>query len=221
MYITIIEDEEILSWQIAKKLNRNWYNTKIYNSFVDFMNEKTYNSDLYIIDISLKDWSWFDIIKYLREVKKCTSPIIITSWYSDPEKKIYGLDLWADDYISKPFSSEELIARIRALIRRSFKISHNSIIKYKNLEYNSINKDITKRWKKVELTSREVQMIEFMLLNKWKLVTKSQLINSVWWEYDLLKVSDNNINVVVSNIRKKLWKEFKLKTLINKWYILE
>lgn len=221
MYITIIEDEKILSDKISKKLIRNWYNTKIYNWYYDFMKDKDNHSDLYIIDISLQDWNWFDIIKYLREEKKSISPIIITSGYSDPEKKIYWLDLWADDYITKPFTTEELIARIRALLRRSYKVSNNSIIKYKWIIYDSVKKIIHRGWLIIDLTSREIQFIEFMLFNKSKLVTKSELITSVWWESDLIKVSDNNINVTISNVRKKLWSKFKLKTIVWKWYVLE
>jgi len=70
MHITIIEDEKILSANIAKKLNRWWYNTKVINSYNDFINDELEETDLYIIDISLIDWSWFDIIKNLRWNKK-------------------------------------------------------------------------------------------------------------------------------------------------------
>lgn len=221
MYITIIEDEKILSKNISKKLVKNWFNTKVFNSYNDFINNHSDIADLYIIDISLIDWSWFDIIKFLREKKQSESPIIITSWYSDYEKKIYALDLWADDYLSKPFSSEELIARIRALLRRSYKVSTNSNIKYKNILYNTSTKNITVAWKDINLTAREIQLAEYFLFNVWKHIEKSELINSVWWEQDSSKISDNNINVTISNIRRKLWDSFKLKTIINKWYILE
>lgn len=221
MYITIIEDEKVLSKNISKKLLKNWFNTKVINSFTDFMNEKFFDSDLYVIDISLRDWSWFDIIKFLRETKKCNSPIIITSWYNDPDKKIYGLDIWADDYLAKPFSSEELIARIRALLRRSYRVTWNSKAIYKDIIYDIKNKTLKKNWNIIEVTPRELNLAEFLLFNVWKLITKEQLIYSVWWEYDLLKISDNNINVTISNLRKKLWEDFDFRTLINKWYILE
>jgi DNA-binding response OmpR family regulator len=220
MHITIIEDEKILSKNISKKLNKNWFNTKIFNSYNDFIKTDTYIADLYIIDLSLMDWSWFDIIKIIREEKKIDSPIIITSWYSDPEKKIYGLDLWADDYLSKPFETEELLARIRALLRRSYKVSTNSEIKYKDLIYKSNNKTIIKNWKKIIFTSNEIQFIEYMIFNLWKLVSKEDIITSVWWAYDLLEISDNNLNVLISKVRKKLWDSFDLKTIVWQWYIL-
>jgi DNA-binding response OmpR family regulator len=220
MHITIIEDEKILSKNISKKLNKNWFNTKIFNSYNDFIKTDTYIADLYIIDLSLMDWSWFDIIKIIREEKNIDSPIIITSWYSDPEKKIYGLDLWADDYLSKPFETEELLARIRALLRRSYKVSTNSEIKYKDLIYKTNNKTIIKNWKKIIFTSNEIQFIEYMIFNLWKLVSKEDIITSVWWAYDLLEISDNNLNVLISKVRKKLWDSFDLKTIVWQWYIL-
>lgn len=219
MHIIIIEDEINLSENISKKLSKNWFNTKIFNSYNEFIKANSFIADLYIIDLSLIDWSWFDIIKIIRE-KKIDSPIIITSWYTDPEKKIYGLDLWADDYLSKPFSSEELIARIRALLRRSYKVTTNSIIKYKDISYEISNKNIVKEWKKIIFTSIEIQLIEYMLFNIWQLVTKNDIIRSVWWEYDAINISDNNINVVISKVRKKLWKSFDFKTIVGQWYIL-
>jgi len=66
-----------------------------------------------------------------------------------------------------------------------------------------------------------MQLVEYMLFNIWKIVTKNEIINSVWWKFDELTVTDNTINVTISKIRKKLWNNFKLKTLINRWYLLE
>mgnify|MGYP001766752987 CR=1 FL=1 len=221
MHITIIEDEKILSKNIAKKLNRNWYNTKIFNSYNEFINENNLNSDLYIIDISLNDWSWFDIIKHIRAKRDSKTPIIITSWYWDLEKKIYWLDLWADDYLAKPYSIEELEARIRALIRRSYEKTNNSEIKYNDLIFNFNEKIIKKNWVIIDLTSKEIQFVEYMILNIWKPVKKIDIINSVWWKFDEIDVTDNTINVTISKIRKKLGKSFNLKTMVNRWYMLK
>jgi len=220
MHITIIEDEKILSNNIAKKLNRNWYNTKIFNSYKDFINENNLDSDLYVIDISLTDWSWFDIIKHIRKKRENKTPIIITSWYWDIEKKVYWLDIWADDYLAKPYSIEELEARIRALIRRSYDNINNSEITYNDLVLNLKEKSIRKNWEVIDLTSKEIQFVEYMIFNVWKIVTKTDLINSVWWKFDEIDVTDNTINVTISKIRKKLWESFKLKTMVNRWYIL-
>ena len=221
MHITIIEDEKILSNNIAKKLNRNWYNTKVFNSYNEFINENNLDSDLYVIDISLTDWNWFDIIKHIRKNRENKTPIIITSWYWDIEKKIYWLDIWADDYLAKPYSIEELEARIRALLRRSYENINNSEITYNDLVLNLKEKLIRKNWEVIDLTSKEIQFVEYMMFNVWKIVKKIDLINSVWWKFDEIDVTDNTINVTISKIRKKLWESFKLKTMINRWYMLE
>ncbi|MDD3145399.1 MAG: response regulator transcription factor [Candidatus Gracilibacteria bacterium] len=221
MHITIIEDEKILSANIAKKLNRGGYNTKIINSYNEFINDELEETDLYIIDISLIDGSGFDIIKNLRGSKKSKTPIIITSGYNDTEKKIYGLDLGADDYLQKPYSVEELTARIRALIRRSYDSQIKSEIVYNEITYNLSEKLIKKKGLIIDLTSREMQFVEYMLFNMGKIVTKNEIINSVWGKFDELTVTDNTINVTISKIRKKLGNNFKLKTLINRGYLLE
>ncbi len=221
MHITIIEDEKILSNNIAKKLNRNLYNTKVFNSYNEFINENNLDSDLYVIDISLTDWNWFDIIKHIRKNRDNKTPIIITSWYWDIEKKIYWLDIWADDYLAKPYSIEELEARIRALLRRSYENINNSEITYNDLVLNLKEKLIRKNWEVIDLTSKEIQFVEYMMFNVWKIVKKIDLINSVWWKFDEIDVTDNTINVTISKIRKKLWESFKLKTMINRWYMLE
>lgn len=221
MKVTIIEDEKILAAKTAIKLKKKWFSVEVFNSFHDFKDNYTYKSDLYLIDLSLWDWNGFDLIKWLREIKLVTSPIMITSWYNDDEKKIYWLDIWADDYLAKPYSPEILLARIRALIRRSYKVSRNSNIKYKNLIYSIPNKTLTDNWVLIDFTAREMQLVEFMLFNLWKLITKSEIISSVWWDYEISKVTDNTINVTISKVRKKLWKDFHFQTLINKWYILE
>ncbi len=221
MYITIVEDEKSLWKTMARRLMSNWYNAIVYNSFGEFMKNRSYNSDLYILDLSLWDWNWYNIIKYLRREKNLNTPIIIVSAYSEQEKKIYALDIWADDYMSKPFSTWELMARIRSLFRRKFWVKKNSKIRYKKLLYDS-SKKILKKWgKPISLTLRETQLVEFFIFNKGNLVTKEQLITSVWWEYDTLKVSDNNLNVTIFKLRKKLWDDFNIKTLLRQWYVLK
>jgi two-component system phosphate regulon response regulator PhoB len=221
MIITIIEENIILSNILSRKIIKSWYNTKIINNCDDFLKNNYINSDLFIIgNFNKEKWNC-DLIKFIRKNSFTNSPIIILWSHNDPIKIINNFDLWADDYLSSPFSYDELIARVRAIIRRSYKVSQNSKIIYKNINYDVTEKIIRKKWKDITLTSRELQLTEFLLYNIWKLITKTQLINSVWWEYDLLRITDNNINVTISNIRRKLWEDFKFKTLVNKWYILE
>jgi len=223
MKITIIEDDIRLSNNLAKKLKRNWYFISEYNSKNDILSNHKIESDLYIIDLNL--WIYenegFEIIEWLRLSKNIKSPIIITSWYSQCDKKVYGLDIWADDYLEKPYNSEELLARIRSLIRRKWEHT-SSIIKYKNIEYDlRCWNIISKKYTNIQFTKRELLLIEYFIINKNKVIKRTDLIISIWWSYDGIWISDNTINVTLFNLRKKLWNEFNLITLNSKWFMLK
>lgn len=220
MKVCIIEDEKLLADWIAKKLTKDGYNVDVYYNASDFMNSFSQASDLYVLDIGLPDSSWYEIIDFLREWKKVNSPIIISSWYSDIENKIHWLNIWADDYIVKPFLPEELVARIKALIRRSYSWETTNILKYKNYTFDTTNKIIRKWKEQVKLSKKEMDIVEYFMFNKLKLIKKATLISSVWWEHDWLWVSDNTINVTISRVRKKLWDNFNLVTIVWEWYML-
>lgn len=221
MFIAILEDEKLLASKIANKLSKNWYQVKVFNDIKSIQNTENLNFNLYIVDIKLTDWSWLDFIKFLRETKKITSPIIITSSYTDIEKKIYWLWIWADDYLGKPFAPDELLARVQALLRRSYNVSENNIIKYRKFSYDTKNKIIKKSWEIINLNKKELEMVELFILNKWELVKKSKLISTIWWTFDQISITDNTINVNLSRIRAKLWDDFELKTIVSQWYKLE
>jgi len=222
MNISIIDDEKILADKTCKKLEKHWYSVNVFHSCDDFFNKYIWDSDLYIIDLWLWDGSWFDIIKWLRKEQKSISPIIITSAYADCEKKIYGLDVWADDYMTKPFIPEELLARVKAQLRRNNGWMNNTkVLTYKNITFETENLIVKVGTKIIPLTSKEIQLIYFFLTHVWKLIPKNKIIYSVWNSSDFSSVSDNTINVTVSKIRKKLGKRFKLKTKVNEGYILE
>lgn len=222
MHIIIIEDDKVFASNIAKKLEKNLYTTSIFNNAISFYQDKSdYEPDLYIVDLNLGKESWFDIIKYLRDEVKSYTPIIIMSGYNDTEKKVYWLDLWADDYVSKPLSPDELLARIRSVIRRNQKVVNNATVIYWNLTFDLNTKKAYVLNEELRLPKKENQILELFLQNKWKLVSKSDLIKTIWWPYQLLGVSDNTINATLSKLRKKLWWTFKLKTRVNEWYVLE
>lgn len=221
MYISIIEDDYFLAMLLQKKLEKEWFFVKIFVSYKSFMSNPYLKSDFFLVDLSLWDWNWFDIIKYIREIKKLDTPIMITSAFNDKEKKVYWLNLWADDYLPKVFSTEELIARIRAISRRKNNLVINSVLRYKDLSLDLKTKTVKILDEEISLTGKEMRLIHYFLTNIWQFVNKLDLINSVWWSHDLLSVTDNNINVTISKIRKKLWPNFNLKTKINQWYILE
>lgn len=224
MHISIIDDEKVLTNRISKKLMMNGFTVSEFFSYGDFMTHglNVTPSDLYIIDISLKDGTWFQIIDTLRNMKHIYSPIIIMSWFNDLHKKVFGLDLWADDYITKPFSPEELLARVRAIMRRSEIVRLDSdYIHYKDITLNLNKKEILLNNQKVDLTKKEYALTELFLVNKWVVVERASIVRRVWWSQDTMDITDNTINVTVSKIKKKLGDTFDLKTRYGHGFILD
>jgi len=221
MHISIIDDEKILANKILKKLQGSGYAASAFHGYRDFMSHGDASSGLYIVDISLSDGTGFDIIRWLRKNKQSRVPIIVISGYADTQNVVYGLDIGADDYLTKPFAPEELIARIRAILRRPGNMANNSIIRYKDISFNAVTKETKVEGKSVYLTKNESLIIEAFLSNQKKVLTRERIISSVWGGHHLSDVSDNTINVTLSNIRKKLAGNFNPKTIYNQGYVLE
>lgn len=224
MNITIIDDEKILSEKIAKKLKNHWFTVNIFNDVENFDKfHMLYKTDLYIIDLIIWKDSWFKIVEKLRNSSsENKSPIIMISWLDSSENRVYWLNIWADDFLIKPFTPDELIARINAISRR-FK-NENKIISnlnYKNINYSYKENKIKKAWIEIDLQPKEKLVVELFMKNIWKLVKKSDLIYEIWWEYNDNFISYNNINVMLHKIRTKLWNEFNLETIHSEWYILK
>jgi len=219
MNIVIVEDNKLFASNISKKINRSWYNTFVFNSCQNFINSNVFMPNLYIIDVWLPDWTGLDIVRFLRNEKKSSVPILIMSCLGTVRDKVSWLNFWADDYIIKPFSPDEFIARIKALLRRPIKMNNN-ILKYNKIKFDTATKDILLSWEKLHLPNKEKLILELFILNKGELVTKSRLIDVVWHN-EVVSVSDNTINATLSKLRKKLWGSFNLDTHINEGYILK
>lgn len=221
MHITIIDDERILGSKIKKKLESEWYAVSNFYSYQGFMKNGDGNSHLYIVDISLGDGSGFDIIDWLRNAIGTKVPIMIMSWYGDSEKIIYWLNIGADDYLTKPFVPDELIARIKALLRRPIDIIPNDNLIFKNIVFNPESREIRVKTNRVYLTFKEKRLLEFFMREQWKIVSREKLITYAWWGNHIWDITDNTINATLSKLRKKIWEDFSLVTIYKHGYILE
>jgi len=221
MHIIIIDDEKILSQKIEKKLIQEHYVTTLLHSYKEFENMDIRNPDLFLIDISLWDGSWFDIIKTLRSMASTKNiPILLMSWHDEISTKVEGLDIWADDYIVKPFAPDELLARIRSLLRRKHIPVENEHLHYKQFTFNVLTRSCIKDHSEISLTKKEKQILEILLRNKNSLTKKIDFIEKLWWSSRSV-VTDNTVNVTICNLRKKLWDDFELDTVSWEWYILK
>jgi len=222
MHISIIDDEKILANKIGKKLEQNGYTVSIFYGYREFLRNGNSNSQLYIVDISLQDGSGFDIVNWLRGKEKSHIPIIIISGFGDSQNIIYGLDIGADDYLTKPFVPEELMARVKAVLRRpEITVDTAKTLKHKKLTYDTDSKIARFHDKIIHTTRIEARILECFLLNKGKIVSRSKLIVEAWGQNAQMDVTDNTINVTLSKIRKKFPDNFELKTIYNQGYLLK
>ncbi len=225
MHISIIEDETILAEKMRNKLMHQWYFVNIFTSYSQFMTFGTSDSQLYVIDIWLGDWSGFDIIDWLRKKKNSLAPIIITSGYGDTDKIVHWLKIGADDYMVKPCIPDEFVARVEALARRN---ASKSLIPntFKNFIYKNITfvphvQEITQGQEKIFLSRREMRIFELFIRNPKSIISREDIIKQ-WWEiYDTSIISDSLLNTTLSRIRKKFWDTIIIRSIYSAGYILE
>lgn len=224
MLISIIDDEKLLVKKISKKLKLSGFTIHPFYSYQEFLFHGYQDDiyDIYIIDISLWDGSGYDIVKLLRKKKKILKPIIMISWFWDIDNKLSWFKQWVDDYITKPFSPDELLARVKAILRRSWNICETKeVINHKNFTFDIIKNELFKDGIIVPLNTKEKLIISFLFHNIGKLISKDKFIKMFWGYQWYLDVKNNTINVTLSKLRKKLWNECSLETIPHVWYILK
>ncbi|MBY6166163.1 response regulator transcription factor [Pseudooceanicola nitratireducens] len=201
MRVLLVEDDPTTSKSIELMLNHanlNVYTTDLGEEGIDLA--KLYDYDLILLDLGLPDMNGHEVLRQLR-LARIDTPILILSGADDTENKIKGFGFGADDYMTKPFHREELIARIHAIIRRS-KGHSQSIIKTGKVSVNLDAKTVEVDGKSVHLTGKEYQMLELLSLWKGTTLTKEMFLNHLYGGMDEpeLKI----IDVFICKLRKKL-----------------
>lgn len=198
--ILLVEDDISLSKGICYTLEKEGFNPISASNLSDA--EKLISNNrinLAILDVSLPDGSGFDLCKKIRTTSD--TPIIFLTACDEEVNIIMGLDMGADDYITKPFRVNELVSRINAVLRRSKtttkKVSHGIFILDKD------NYHLTKNGKRVELTITEYKLIKILISNKDQVFDRSQLIDLLW-ESDNHYVNENTLSVYIRRIREKI-----------------
>jgi two-component system, cell cycle response regulator CtrA len=201
MRILLVEDDPTTSRSIELMLthaNLNVYCTDLGEDGVDLA--KLYDYDLILLDLNLPDMSGHEVLRQLR-LARIDTPILILSGADDTDSKLKGFGFGADDYLTKPFHREELVARIHAIIRRS-KGHSQSVIKTGAVNVNLDAKTVDVDGKAVHLTGKEYQMLELLSLRKGTTLTKEMFLNHLYGGMDEpeLKI----IDVFICKLRKKL-----------------
>ncbi len=201
MRILLVEDDPTTSRSIELMLthaNLNVYCTDLGEEGIDLA--KLYDYDLILLDLNLPDMNGHEVLRQLR-LARIDTPILILSGADDTENKIKGFGFGADDYMTKPFHREELVARIHAIIRRS-KGHAQSVIQTGKVSVNLDAKTVDVDGKAVHLTGKEYQMLELLSLRKGTTLTKEMFLNHLYGGMDEpeLKI----IDVFICKLRKKL-----------------
>ncbi len=201
MRILIVEDELTLCQQIQDFFSTKGFAVDVAHTGSDGHYLATeYPIDVAIIDIGLPDFSGVELISKLRK-EGSTTPVLLLTARSRWQEKVEGLEAGADDYLSKPFHYEELLARVNALLRRSQGKAH-PVLTYANIKLDSLSQDVTVGDKKIELTAYEYKVLEYLLFRKGEVVSKSVLTEHIYDEdYDR---DSNVIEVFIGRLRKKI-----------------
>ncbi|MBU0709362.1 MAG: response regulator transcription factor [Candidatus Omnitrophica bacterium] len=206
MRILLVEDEDRIASFIARGLKEARYVVDIAKDGekAAFMAEIN-DYDLLILDIMLPGKDGISVCKELRS-KGRDMPILMLSAKDTTDDKVRGLNFGADDYLAKPFVFKELLARVQALLRRQ-KPSQGTILKVGDLELNQLTHRVSRKDKEIELTSKEYTLLEYLMLNTGKVVSRTMISEHVWHEdFDSLT---NVIDVFMKYLRNKIDKGFK------------
>lgn len=208
MRILIIEDDHKIANAIKKGLEQESFAVDISFDGKDGLGSAlTFEYDLIIIDRMLPGVDGIQICKILRKKGKNT-PILFLTAKDKVGDRVEGLNAGADDYLIKPFAFEELLARIRALLRRPNKTVTN-ILKVEDLTLNNVTFEVLRGNTKINLSNKEFTLLEYMMRNPGRVLTKDNIISHVWdYDADILR---NNVEVFIGYLRNKIDRPFKNK----------
>jgi DNA-binding response OmpR family regulator len=201
MKILIVDDERQLTDAIVVILKQNNYLVDCaYNGEDGLDYALSGVHDLIILDVMMPKMDWFTMLKHIR-AKKIDVPVLKLSAKSEIADKIEGLNYGADDYMSKPFATDELLARIKALLRRKEKFT-GDVLSFGDILLDRDSFELVKGQKRIVLGKKEFQILEMLMLNNGKSIDKEKFIEKIWG-YDT-EAEYNTIEVYVSFLRKKL-----------------
>ncbi|MEC1290218.1 two-component system response regulator YkoG [Bacillus mojavensis] len=203
-HILIVEDEEKIARVLQLELEYEGYSVTIKHNGTEGLDAAAEGSySLLLLDVMLPGMSGLEVLRRLRRTDQGTPVILLTARDSIPDK-VTGLDIGANDYVTKPFEIEELLARIRAALRQTGSKTEDigTFLTYDDLQVNEKTREVRRGDKEVELTPREFDLLVYMLKHPQQVLTREQILSSVWgFDY----IGDTNVvDVYIRYIRKKL-----------------
>ena len=216
MKLLLIEDNKTIANNIKKYLELEWYEILIAENWLYGLEmAKKNNFDLMILDLMLPGMDGIEICKQIKKEKDV--PIIMTTAKWQLDDKLEWFDAGSDDYLVKPFDLEELLVRIKALLKRAG--WNGYVFERWDIKIDIEAKKISKNNKDIKFTIKEFNILEMLLNNAWIAISRTEIIEELWW-WDSLFEWDWKLDVYISGIRKKIWKDF-IETIKGFWYKIE
>lgn len=199
--IYIVEDNFGILKSLELYLQNSWYEVFIQETWVNAIeNIIEINPNLVILDINLPWVNWVDICKWIRQ--QLSTPIIMLTARNTEKDKLDAFSSWADDYIAKPFSPKELLARIKSILRRlEIKEEMWNILRFNNIEMNLDKNKVYIWWQEEFFTKNEFDILKKIIEASWKIVHRQEIMDLIWYSEYLF---DRTIDTHIKNIRKKI-----------------
>jgi two-component system alkaline phosphatase synthesis response regulator PhoP len=202
--ILIVDDEEDLCEILQYNLGNEGYYTEIAHSAEEALKKRIHEFDLYLLDVMMGTMSGFELADKIRKELKLNSPIIFLTAKDNENDVLTGFHLGADDYIAKPFSINQLLVRVNAVLNRSGsdRNKRKSIIRFGEMEIDTVKKKLSIQDKKINLTKKEYEIIKLFLEKQGEVLTRDELLESIWGN-DVV-VNERTVDVHIARLRNKL-----------------
>jgi two-component system, OmpR family, alkaline phosphatase synthesis response regulator PhoP len=202
--ILIVDDEEDLCEILQYNLNNEGYQTEIAHSAEEALKRPLGSIDLVLLDVMMGPMSGFKLADKLRKDLKLDIPVIFLTAKDTENDILTGFSLGADDYISKPFSVNELTARVKAVLKRSYtdKVNNKSILQFNGIDLDTVHKRLIINDERVDLTKKEYEILKTLLENQGKVFSREDLLMRIWGQ-DVI-VTERTVDVNITRLRTKL-----------------
>lgn len=202
MEILILEDDFAIAMGLEYSLKNEGYAVTVCNTVAQAKEAIEKNKfSLYILDLTLPDGNGYDVCKLIKS--QGDLPVIFLTAFDDEVNVVMGLELGADDYISKPFRIKELLARIKSVLRRYTNDSNDGKIQIKNIKINTNEARVFKNGKEIVLTAMEYRLLLILINNRVKILSRNQLLEEIW-DVSGDFVNDNTLTVYIKRLRDKI-----------------
>ena len=200
--VLVVDDEEHITELLSTALRYIGHRVDVAHTGREALDKSvSFRPDVVLLDVMLPDVDGFEVCRRLRN-DGIAAPVIFLTARDATEDKVGGLDLGADDYVTKPFSLEEVVARVRALLRRTREVGDDERLRYADLEMDDESHEVWRAGEAITLTATEYNLLRFLLLNAGRVLSKSQILDHVW-QYDF-GGTGTVVETYISYLRKKV-----------------